>query len=147
MSRKFCAALLASLVLALGTAGLAASAPSPTSFEKISAYDLQQLGFEFAPVTPGTAPIRLAASDVAAIAASKLGARGQPEIRQLEARILPDQPKQPVWVVVYDGGDPADIPWGPYSDDMRPMKAPTYSGVLIDDATGEILVSFRGGSQ
>jgi hypothetical protein len=147
MTRKPEIALVASLVLALCTAGLTAGAPSPTSFSRISAYDLQQLGFEFAPITLGAAPGRLAAVDVAAIAASELGVQGQPEVKQLEARILPGQPKQPVWVVVYDGGDPIDLPWGPYSDDMRPLKAPTYSGVLIDDATGKVLVTFRGGSQ
>jgi hypothetical protein len=147
MTRRPVAALVASLVLVLGTAGLAAGAPSPTSFSKISAYDLQQLGFEFAPIALGAAPDRLTAADAAAIAASELAVQGQPEVKQLEARILPDQPKQPVWVVVYDGGDPIDVPWGPFSDDLRPLKAPTYSGVLIDDATGQVLVTFRGGSQ
>lgn len=147
MQRRNALASAAAALLTLSLAGAALSVTSAVSFELVSDYDLSQLGFEFESVGLLAAAAELPEEAAVSRAVEALGAAGTPEVKRLRARILPDDPKQSVWVVVFAGGDSIDVPWGPYSEDARPLKAPSYSGFLIDDRTGEILVSFRGGHQ
>jgi hypothetical protein len=146
MERRTAAIVIATIALLAGLANATLGAAKP-SLSKVPDYDLQQLGFEFAPVPAGEAQSRVASVDAVAAASEALRMSGTPEVQRLQARIRPDDPKRTVWVVVYDGGDPGDVPWGPYSEETRAEKSPAYSGVLIDDVTGEVLVAFRGGSQ
>lgn len=63
------------------------------------------------------------------------------------ARVTADSPLVPVWLLLYKGGT-IDIPMGPVGDvDGAKPLTPAYTGVMLDDNTGEVLLVFAGGSQ
>jgi hypothetical protein len=145
-ARYFGAVVVASLI-ALAIAGSATSSGSGPGLRKVSQYDLAQLSFEFEPLDASTGAAGISEQVAAARASDLLQLKGQPEVRRLLARIRPGEEKRSVWVVIFDGGNAIDVPWGPYSEEARPLKAPAYSGILLDDQTGDPLVAFRGGTQ
>ena len=131
--------LILSVVAATGTL---AGTPAPT----ITQHDLEQLAIvrdspssaKAAPAATGTT------SDAAAsIAQDFLGRTEAPwQVLHGSASRIEQDADETVWIVVFLGGDPP--PGGPMSADA-PAVTVDYTGVVIDDQTGEVLRAFGKG--
>jgi hypothetical protein len=146
-------------VLLLGAASIAGCAQPGVQFDMISNHDLAQLGFDLKPVPADEKPARILPAQAAEIAAMHVfgqtateakAAHSAPEVKRAFGHAFDDQAPRTLWVVVYPSGETDAVPWGPVGPDGildRPTRMPTYTGILIDDQTGEVLVRFRGGTQ
>jgi hypothetical protein len=159
MGRRILIGVLAAVsAMLLAVASIAGGAQPGVPFEAISDYDLTQLGFDLKPVPAAEKPAKILpeqASEIAAMhafgqtPAEAKAAHPDPEVKRAYGRAFDDEELRTVWVVVYPGGEAEDVPWGPVGQDGTrdgPAWVPDYTGVMIDDQTGEVLVRFRGGA-
>jgi hypothetical protein len=131
-------AALAVLVLSGAAAAVAASATSAPTAEALAA----QFDLSTSPIAADApAPaVGLTAAESAAIDAAGVGDLVASEHVRVYAG--PDFGIRSAWVFFFTGGDPNTVPWGPAGN-----KAPTvsYSGVIVDDQTGQVLMWLRTG--
>jgi hypothetical protein len=129
---------VAGLVLARA-ATLDAAALSPQ--DSIAAISTA-LGLEIASV-----PVGSPAAIVTKTAAENIGAASADLKNPIGAQhgvvdAGPGIGRRAAWILLYQGGDPSDVSWGPIG-----AGAPTivYSGLVIDDQTGDLLLLIHKG--
>lgn len=88
---------------------------------------------------------RYDASQAEAAAGARVGLDSPQETIHAMTKVFAGAPARSTWLVVYAGGDAASVPWGPAFRQLPPVIS--YTGVVVDDQTGEVLLSFRGGHQ
>lgn len=118
----------------------------------VSAYDLTQLGFDVNAVsTIGNA--RVDSGAAVAIAEHETGATVPQEvIHATTARRWLTEPIHNVWIVVFAGAVMGGFPAGPVQEEgsnVQTLRRPVvdYTGVVVDDQTGFVLYTFKGGHQ
>lgn len=126
------------LLTAFGGALVAVLASAPTPV--LSAHDQQELMLSFDGSTGPTA--KVTSDQATAVASMYLGRQDQPvQVLHGQAPRIADEAARSVWIVLYAGGSPEPgAAWG-----GSPDSVVDYTGVIVDDQTGEVLRGFGVG--
>lgn len=137
------ASLLALLLAAmLATTGRTAEYKS----DFVSAEALRAHGVDLAPVPLSAAIAEIDADQARAIAIGIVKMpTGPRETHHVFARPTADAAPRGSWLLLFEGGEHGGSIGPPAGADTRAF-ATEYTGVLIDDQTGELLYWFQGGS-
>jgi len=137
-------------VFALGAArGLASEPPvdSPLAGSSVVSADaLQAHGVPLVPVPDGASAPRVTAEDARSIAKAVTKASTDPkETFRVLARPTADAAERSAWLLIFEGGRHGGS-LGPPDGVATRTFATEYTGVLIDDQSGEVLYWFQGGT-
>jgi hypothetical protein len=143
---KLVTLLAATAVIAAAVATtIAASGRIESAF--VSAEALQAHAIELDPPIAQllTSPV-VTAEESERLARDAIGIELAPrEVYRIVARALPGDAPRTAWLLLYDGG-PSGRPMGPADGARTRTSILVYTGVLIDDKTGELLRWFQGGT-
>jgi hypothetical protein len=134
-----------------GVAPTSAPAPSVTPSPLVSHYDLTQLGFDAnAPLTISGAQID--SGTAVAIAEQSIDSTPVQVIHSRIARVSPAGVGRTVWIVVFaarasDGNAPGPAPAVNPPGQEISKAVVDYTGVVVDDQTGAVVQTFKGGHQ
>lgn len=112
----------------------------------VSAERLEQHGIDLVPL-PVTASSAIVSAATARVTARNLvGAAKDPEETfRVFASTTYDGPKQSAWLFLFAGGT-GSVSGGPFEGSESRAFSVKFTGVLIDDQTGEVMRWFRGGT-
>jgi hypothetical protein len=131
--------------VALSTMSARASSAVGTS-SIVSADRLLEHGITLQALPDNIEPAKVSADSAQTSATRLIGASAAPEVHRVLASATYDSPKTTAWLFLFAGG-PGPISAGPAGGvaDSRSFST-DFTGVLVDDQTGEILRWFQGGS-
>ncbi|MGH2407315.1 MAG: hypothetical protein ACRDF7_04435 [Candidatus Limnocylindrales bacterium] len=136
MRRWIALATAGILIIAFSAAADSATPPEPSAL--MSAADQVDLHIDLS--GPPAETLGIDRATAVATAKSALGRQDEPsEIHQGAAAQYMNSPIRTVWIVVFAGGDPMNV--GPAGNGDQ-KAYPSYSGVIIDGQTGDVLRSF-----
>lgn len=140
----FAGAIASGLLLAVAIARPGRGADFQSSI--VSEDALRAHGVELAPVPFAAAAARIDAAQAreTAIEIAKMS-DGPKETHRVFARPTAGEAPRTSWLLLFDGGDHGGSLGPPEGADTRSF-ATAYTGVLIDDQTGDLLYWFQGGS-
>lgn len=138
--------LLTSTVL-VGLVVAGGGLPTRSTVPTLSDYEASQLGLGLGSVAE-IVPVPLVESADAEAAAAAVTGQHRPadEVRRALYGAQGAVPTQPVWLVVWTGGE-ATGPRGPATDEARPQLVVKFTGAVIDDQTGAVITRFQTGFQ
>lgn len=147
-SRKLRSLLLFAVLGGVAVATAASWALRTSGAETISTVTLSEaqlegLGLNLRPLPQDARRTVISAERAKEVASDRASLGDEPEILHVVAEITPGDDRN-VWLLLSPGGD-ADLPLGPFGGESK--KSPDFTGVAIDDQTGEVVLVFYGGRQ
>ena len=143
-ARLVLAGCVVSIVLLAVAAPLGRSAVRPSSF--VSDEALRAHGIDLAALSSAPTVALVDVHEAEAVAKDEVGLDAPPrEAHRVAARVLPGDAPRSAWLVLYGGGAHAGAVGPPEGADAR-VLATNYTGVLVDDQTGELMRWFQGGT-